>query len=359
MNANENQGPLAPPPPDSGNPLERSQFHTILKRISREPGGGYSLAGAPPPPPPPPPAVVQHVQAPVGQDDLDATYPADPSMLLGMADEAETSPGGAQEGHMVALFGCKGGVGNTFVAVNLAAELARRHNVCLVDMDLQMGDVLVSMNMDGRCAISHLIRDIRDEGDSFNPRSVLDRHEGTGVYVLSQVHWLEELDLLKPTEIGHLFSFLKKRFHFVVVDGLRSFDDNSMFVLDAADTILLVVQQDVPSVRSAARSMEIFRRVGYDDSKVVVVVNRFYKKALVTPKYVSESLQLDRVATIRHDFKTVIKSLNEGRPLLNMAPQAKITADLAGLARLIKGGEEDQSPQAKGLLSNLRFWKKG
>ncbi|MBM4319156.1 MAG: hypothetical protein FJ125_04160, partial [Deltaproteobacteria bacterium] len=291
--------------------------------------------------------------------------PLQPPTLLAPLAEGEgafAEPGAEpapRQGKVVALFGCKGGVGNTFTAVNLSVALSRTHNVCLVDMDLQMGDVLVSMNMEGRCAISHLIREIRNEGDAFNPRNILDRHEATGAYVVSQVHCLEELDLLKPHDVSNLFYFMKQRFPFVVVDGLRSFDDNSMAILDAADQILLVVNQDVPSVRSAGRSMEIFRRIGYEQMKMTVVINRYYKKALVSPEYIAMSLNTDRVMTIRHDFDLVVKSLNEGAPLHLLAPASRITGDIDALADTLR---EKSGPGAKarskGLLSSLAFWRK-
>ena len=45
------------------------------------------------------------------------------------------------QGQVVALMGAKGGVGTTFLSVNLAAELAPVHHVCVADLDFSMGDV--------------------------------------------------------------------------------------------------------------------------------------------------------------------------------------------------------------------------
>ncbi len=375
-------GPLRPAPlaapPEGGDRFDQSQFHTIIRRISGDGSDLYSIPGLGPPPPPPPRTA--SVPPPVPNLHLDASgvslqpppAPSSPppfglpqqvefgtDATVGEAMEATQAVDPEEQqrqGQLVALFGCKGGTGNTFAAVNLAAALARRHNVCLVDLDLQMGDVLVSLNMEGRCAISHFIRDIREEGEHFNPRNVLDRHEGTGVYVLSQVHCLEELDLLRPSEIGRVFSFLKSRFHYVVVDGLRTFDDNSMFVLDQADRILMVLTQDVPSVRSASRSMEIFRRIGYDESKVAVVLNSYRNRELITPHYVAMSLRLQPVLTLRRDFKLVLKSINEGTPLHVCAPQSKIAGDIDALAQELGGRAGDRAQQG-GVFSKLKFWK--
>ncbi len=236
---------------------------------------------------------------------------------------------------MIVLFGCKGGVGNTFTAINLAVSLAQKHNVCLVDMDLQMGDVLVSLNMEGRGALSHLIREVRKEGESLNPRTILDRHVDTGISVVSQVNHLEELGMITSNEVANTFQFLKSSFPFMVVDGIRGFDDLSMPIMDVADTIVFVVNQDVASVRSAGRTLDVFRRIGYDESRVVVVVNSYHRREVIKPVDIARSLRLERIFTLRRDDRLALRSLNEGKPVLLLAPQRRILRDLEAVAESI------------------------
>ncbi len=259
-----------------------------------------------------------------------------------------TAKADGQQGHLIVLFGCKGGVGNTFTAINLAVSLAQEHNVCLVDMDLQMGDVLVSLNMEGRGAFSHLIREVRKEGDSLNPRTILDRHTDTGISVVSQVNHLEELGMITPTEVANTFQFLKGSFPFTVVDGIRGFDDLSMPILDVADTVIFVVNQDVASVRSAGRTLDVFRRIGYDESRVVVVVNSYHKREVIKPVDIARSLRLNRVFTLRRDERLVLRSLNEGKPVLLLAPQSRILRDMEAVAEAIPDKRSSQVMKTAG-----------
>jgi len=53
-------------------------------------------------------------------------------------------PGQKRKSEVITVFGTKGGVGKTTVAVNLAVLLAqRKQKVALLDLDLQFGDVSV------------------------------------------------------------------------------------------------------------------------------------------------------------------------------------------------------------------------
>ena len=53
----------------------------------------------------------------------------------------------SENGDVVALWGSKGGVGTTFLAVNLAAELAPVNRVCVVDLQFAMGDAAVMLDL--------------------------------------------------------------------------------------------------------------------------------------------------------------------------------------------------------------------
>ena len=53
-------------------------------------------------------------------------------------------PGQKRKSEVITVFGTKGGVGKTTIAVNLAVLLAqRKQKVALLDLDLQFGDVSV------------------------------------------------------------------------------------------------------------------------------------------------------------------------------------------------------------------------
>src|SRR5439155_18843437 len=84
----------------------------------------------------------------------------------------------------------KGGTGATTLATNLAGALQREDKrVLLVDLDRQLGDVLVFLDMAGRYTIPDVLQNIhRLDRELF--LSSLARHS-PGVYVLPQPDYLE------------------------------------------------------------------------------------------------------------------------------------------------------------------------
>jgi len=68
-----------------------------------------------------------------------------------------------KEGRVVAVFGTKGGIGTSMIAVNLAIGLSRNdHKVAVLDASLHFGDVGVLLNLQAARSIADIIQIIAD-----------------------------------------------------------------------------------------------------------------------------------------------------------------------------------------------------
>jgi pilus assembly protein CpaE len=267
--------------------------------------------------------------------------------------------GPTPDGRVYAVFGCKGGAGATTVAVNLVARLAQGlpFGAAIVDLDLQLGDVMCAMNLEPVTSLADLAAEIGTLDTPALKRRLAPH--GTGAYALSQVGRLDQLAGLRPEALVPVLSGLRQHFDAVVLDGLRDFGDVSLAALDLADRIVMVVTEDVPSARGAARCMEIFRQLGYPDERVALVVNRHRNRAAVQPQAIAEALNLPLTAAIENDFQVVEKAVNDGVTLEMVAPRAKVTRDIAMLAAHLHGAVPvpleagDADPNKNGLLGRL------
>jgi pilus assembly protein CpaE len=243
---------------------------------------------------------------------------------------AKVQAGGSEIGQVVTIFGAKGGVGATAIAVNLAGAMQRRGlRVVLVDLDLYLGDVLSFLDIAGTYSISDVLANMSRLDRDLLASSVT-KHR-SGINVLAQSSKVEEAEQIKGQDIAALLEFLRRNYDFVIVDGVRGFDELSLAALDGSQHVFMTLTQDVPAVRNGQRCLELFGRLQYDQNRIKLLLNRYQKASKITVEVVSETLGQPLTHTISNDFILLIDAINRGVLLNEAAPRAKITQDIEGL----------------------------
>ena len=261
-------------------------------------------------------------------EELDAPVAAEPA-----ADAVPT-----RVGEVITLFGCRGGCGATTIAVNLAGSLAAQgKQVCIVDLDVQLGDVLVSLDLDadGTASLVSLAREAHQLDPDMLKRR-LARHE-EGVFVLAQGGRLEEIDDTLPSKIPGLLATLAHHFDVVIIDGISDFSELALSAIDAANVVALVLTQDVLAVRRARRVIDICRKLEVPDHKIKPILNSYKKRARIDIGSISAGLTLDVAATIVEDERTIRRARIAGQLLQRVARRRRITRDVAALHELVAG----------------------
>lgn len=258
-------------------------------------------------------------------------------------------PTEAPAGRLVAVFGAKGGTGATTIATNLAGALVDDDAaIALVDADFQLGDV--EAFLDTRCEFTWrtLSQDLH-RLDRELLRNSMVRHK-SGVHLLAQTTRPEDADDLDGRAVGRALELLRASYDVVVADGLADFSATSLAVLDRADTILLVLTQDVPSLKNAYRCLELFRRLGYGADKTKVVVNRYGKRSELTLDTIADAIGQPVAHTVANDFPAVTAAINRGDLLTASAPRAEVSQDIVELVALIDGRRHEPR---RGLFARL------
>lgn len=241
----------------------------------------------------------------------------------------------AHRGRLIAVFAAKGGCGGTTIATNLARALHHATDrTILVDADLQRGDALVFLDVTSGFGWHDLLRELPRLDDELLERSLV-RH-GSGLRVLAETGSVEDAEAITPVDLARALQRLLDHADHVVVDGLHDFSDGSLAVLDLADTVLLTLTQDVPALKNAARTLAVFRRLGYGPDKVKIVVNRYLKRNKLGLDTIADALGVPIDATIDNDFPTVHQAIEEGKLLVDTAPRAHVTRDVQALAKTLE-----------------------
>lgn len=255
---------------------------------------------------------------------------------------------GPTVGQVVAVYASKGGCGTTFVAANMAASLARltRKKATVVDLNLQAGDQPLYMGLEPNYSIHDVVRNFDRLDDQLLANYLTTR-------------WKNLSLLAAPTEIGkdedirveHVtkaISLLRLQSEFVILDPPRILNEVTIAALDAADEVVLLLTLDIPAIRSAKRTLDIFARLGYDRKRIKVVVNRYSRTPEFELKQVEKVLETQVFGTIANDYQAAMASINVGEPLVLSKNQSRIIQDFDTIARKIAGlraGEESPGPK--------------
>lgn len=256
------------------------------------------------------------------------------------------------DGSVITVFPAKGGVGATMIATNLAGALQRRGlRVCLIDLDLHLGDVVSFMDIAGSYSIGDLLSNLARLDRDLLETSIT-KHS-SGVAVLAHSGKMEEAEHIKPADIGKLLGVLRQHYDRVIVDGVRGFDEMALAALDASQVLLMVMTQDVPAIRNGQRCLELFGRLGYDQQKVKLILNRYQKASKITLEVIADTLKVPVAHTISNDFVSIIDAINRGVLLVEAAPRARLTQDIADLAPIVSGEAPVEKAAPKGFLRGL------
>ncbi|MFN8630841.1 MAG: AAA family ATPase [Chloroflexota bacterium] len=251
-----------------------------------------------------------------------------------------------KRGQLVAVFNPKGGVGKTMIAVNLAAALtARGKRVLLVDADTVTGHIPSSLGMDGVGTVVDAWRDELDGGPELSFDEMASAHQ-SGLKVLPLSSSPIHTEILEPERVAHALAQARRAADVVIVDLHPSYSPLNRSVFDMADRILVPVTPDLPAIRAVLKLVEVALELGVRD-RLSLVVNRAQSGVSVAD--LERTLDLPAFGQIRSGGMLVVRALNEGRTLVEIAPREKITQEFLALADSVLGVEASPEPARAGL----------
>ncbi len=244
-----------------------------------------------------------------------------------------------QEGGIIVVFGPKGGIGTTTLAVNLAVALhqhgAPDTKVVVVDVSLQFGDVGVLLNLPPGRNITDLAETINDlDPDSV---STITLNHTSGIKAILAPPRPEMADLLQPDHLKKILAQLRSEYNFIIVDTATVVNDMVLTALDLADRIVLLTTPDIPAIKNAKLFFEITDALNYPPNKIMLVVNKLDRRTGITAQMIEDNIKHQVVGQIPLDEVVVLNSVNRGVPFMVDArakPIAQAVSQLAERTRL-------------------------
>ena len=255
----------------------------------------------------------------------------------------------AEEGKVFTVFGAKGGVGTTTIAVNLATGMARpdgNPSVALLDMNLFSGEVPLFLNITPVFSWVEVAKNI-SRLDATYLMSILQRH-ASGVQILpTPVRVVEEVDMV-PEVIDKVLKLMRSIFDFIVIDGGRPLGSILKYLTGTSDKALLVTIPSLSGVINLKRLIETFHDLGCASEDIVVVINRYNQKSAVSVTEVREMMKRDIRWNIPNDYRNTMRAINSGEPLTEIAPNADVTKKILELAASLSDSEDGKNKAVRG-----------
>lgn len=218
---------------------------------------------------------------------------------------------------VVAVAGAKGGTGVTTVATHLALDLARRERgrrTCLVDLDLEKGDVAAVIDVRHRASVA----DVAKVADDLSARAVTDAVvlHASGVYLLLAPNDVRDVEAVTPQALREVLAVLRQEFDLVILDVGSHVTPAQAAAVELADEVLMVTTPDVAALRGLRRTISQWEQLAVrKESDIRVLVNRVSRQSSVSPDAVRQLTRAPLTqASIPAMFRRLEPALNARDP---------------------------------------------
>jgi pilus assembly protein CpaE len=262
-------------------------------------------------------------------------------------------------GEIVAFFSPKGGVGTTTLAVNTAVLLAGgagtkarssaqptngvlpSSRVLLIDLDLQFGQVATHLNLMPRYDVAGLASDDPSLADPELARTYLTTHS-SGLNVLAAPARPEADFRVTLEHLQRIIEIMQPSFDHILVDLGSRLDPRSLWLLEQANAHVFVLFPEIAALRAMSLLMAFLAETTPLRARSLMVINHVFPKELLKSRDVENLLRAKPAAEVPYTEVEMIRSVNEGVPLVMSRPSAPAALAMRRLAQAVIGIEQPE-----------------
>jgi pilus assembly protein CpaE len=267
---------------------------------------------------------------------------------------------------MICVLGPKGGTGKTVTSSNLAVALAQAgKSVSVVDLDLQFGDLALCMGVRPERTIYDLVKS-GGSLDSEKLEAFVMPHQ-SGARVLVAPTRPDQASAVGPEFLREIYPVLRATNDFVILDSSPGFTPEVISAIDNSTYICMVGMLDTLSLKNTRLGLETLDLMGYDEERIVLVLNRADSRVGIDDDDVAAVLGRRPEIRVPSDIQ-VPRAVNEGTPIVLSRPDSGASQAFRSLANeflrrqgdaplreRIRGGERRGAGQAfRGLADVFR-----
>ena len=249
---------------------------------------------------------------------------------------------------IIGVVGAKGGVGATTLSVELAAVLALSYgHTTVVDGDLQHADVWSALGCTSEYSVEDLVERIDGLDESvFSACCSSPFPQASKLRVLGQAVNAAAIPKINLTDLARVVQKCSLYTEFFLLDLPRHIDKHLVTAADLCDTIVLVFEATVAGVTMVTRWLSLFHELGYEDDRIICVLNRAGGKYTTVEKELHRCLGERDIVRIPNASSILWECAARPVPAVLAYASHPYSRAVARLAERLqqprqKGGEED------------------
>jgi pilus assembly protein CpaE len=232
-----------------------------------------------------------------------------------------------------------GGCGKTFYSTNLAYYLAAQtgQRVCLIDLDLQFGEVSTALHLRPKFTISDLLSNELVDDDDLDEHVEEYLEDHLGFSVLAAPFSPADADMIQPKDVHTVIGALRRHFDYIIVDTPAQLSEIVLAAFDHSTQVICMVTLDLPSIRNMRVFLTTLEKLRINSETIGVVLNKVEDDVGIELKDVQEVLD-NKIISVLPYSREAMRSINKGKPALASAASSDIGKKLAGgMHQFLKG----------------------
>lgn len=220
---------------------------------------------------------------------------------------------GTRKGEIVSIFGVKGGVGVTTLAVYLGLQLVNdcKKKVLVIDHHHQLGHVCLHLGIkDSQYHFDELIRNA-DKLDENLLNGFVIKHS-SGLHILASPDICAADRTSTTNQIEQVLDFLRTQYDFIVIDSSLNYREVASSLIKLSDHVNLVATPDLAALRDLIRHVDY---LGGAAQKLRIVVNGASPKDEVKPDQIARATGLPIFLVVPNSQPHITRAMNTGEPL--------------------------------------------
>ncbi|NCX00740.1 MAG: hypothetical protein EBW75_03870 [Actinobacteria bacterium] len=238
-------------------------------------------------------------------------------------------------GKLITVYSAKGGCGKTTIASNLAAALSKDNStsVCLVDMDLQFGDIATALRIHPTKTVTSAL-EMGESVDIEGLNKVLLRYENMFDVLLAPTN-PSDVEMLNPEFLSKIVATLQHNYDFVVIDTSPALSEVIVRMLRDSDLVLLLTTLDMPAIKNLKLTISALDALGLSKSRRRLILNKSDLKVGLDAKDVEALVDEDISIQVPSSTK-VTSASNEGQLVIQAHPHNPVSKAIFELANQVR-----------------------